>query len=68
MDRASYINHQLNTSVYRNSCRFSKAERFANHKHTYNSCNSGQLISITISARSLTHVLVISASVIAPGL
>lgn len=35
MDKASYINHQLNTSVYRNSCRFSKAERFANLKQTY---------------------------------
>lgn len=32
--RSAYINHQLNTSVYRNSCRFSKAQRFAFNPNT----------------------------------
>ena len=31
----SYINHQLNTSVYRNSCKFSKADRFKPIQFTY---------------------------------
>ncbi len=66
MDKASYINHILNTSAYRNSCRFSRAERFTHAKQMYPYKHSDPPNLITTSALSHHHELAPSAMAIAP--
>ena len=53
----SYINHQLNTSLYRNSCKFSKADRFKHLSFTYLLPHSDLLTSTTTLPHKITPEL-----------